>query len=206
MSRCPPPLGPMCWGGRSSICRASSPMVSPLPRQEGPHGQKRSVSWGAGPAGPGELAGQRGTRCPTGPAGRRGSKGDQRQPGLRGREQVNKTALIQLRRLRFPDGSRMLARFPDAGPCHPYRPKLCLEAGARGVCSEQSGPVTSVSAVLFLQQEASFGSFLGSFSLFPLRSRGGGPHSPRTGYGAASPGRGASPPALTGHSSSAPSS
>lgn len=108
MSRCPPPLGPMCWGGRSSICRASSPMVSPLPRQEGPHGQKRSVSWGAGPAGPGELAGQRGTRCPTGPAGRRGSKGDQRQPGLRGREQVNKTALIQLRRLRFPDGSRMV--------------------------------------------------------------------------------------------------
>lgn len=42
------------------------------------------------------------------PAGRRGSKGDQRQPGLRGREQVNKTALIQLRRLRFPDGSRMV--------------------------------------------------------------------------------------------------
>lgn len=85
-------------------------MVSPLPRQEGPHGQKRSVSWGAGPAGPGELAGQRGTRCPTGPAGRRGSKGDQRQPGLRGREQVNKTALIQLRRLRFP------GTIPDAGP------------------------------------------------------------------------------------------
>lgn len=146
---------------------------------ERPHGQKRSVSWGAGPASPGEHAGQRGTQCPTGPAGRRGSKGDQRQWGLRGPEQVNKTALIQLCRLRFP----------DAGPCHPCRPKLCLEAGVRGVCSEQSGPVTSVSAFLFLQQQASFGSFLGSSpSLFPLRSRGGGPCSPRTGYRAASPG------------------
>lgn len=28
MSRCPPPLGPMCWGGRSSTCQASSPTVS----------------------------------------------------------------------------------------------------------------------------------------------------------------------------------
>ena len=62
MSRCPPPLGPMCWGGRSSICRASSPTVSVLPGQERPCRQKRSISWGAGPPGPGGHCGQHGPR------------------------------------------------------------------------------------------------------------------------------------------------
>lgn len=68
MSRCPPPLGPTCWGGRSSTCRASSPTVSVLPRQERlrPERCERSVKQGAGPAGPGEHGGaawgtQRGT-------------------------------------------------------------------------------------------------------------------------------------------------
>lgn len=59
MSRCPPPLGPTCWGGRSSTCRASSPMVSVLPRQERlrPERCERSVKQGAGPVGPGEHGG-----------------------------------------------------------------------------------------------------------------------------------------------------
>jgi len=50
MSRCPPPLGPTCWGGRSSTCRASSPTVSVLPRQESPHPERheRGVKQGAG--------------------------------------------------------------------------------------------------------------------------------------------------------------
>lgn len=61
MSRCPPPLGPTCWGGRSSTCQASSPTVSVLPRQESlcPERHERSVKQGAGPAGPGEHAGGR---------------------------------------------------------------------------------------------------------------------------------------------------
>lgn len=61
MSRCPPPLGPMCWGGKSSTCRASSPTVSVLPRQESPCPERheRGVKQGAGLAGPGEHAGGR---------------------------------------------------------------------------------------------------------------------------------------------------
>lgn len=45
MSQCPPPLGPTCWEGRSSICRASSPMVSVLLRQKA-HTDKKEASKG----------------------------------------------------------------------------------------------------------------------------------------------------------------
>lgn len=66
MSRCPPPLGPMSWAGRSSICRASSPTVSVLPRQARPHWQKRSIKRGAGLAGLGDTLGSMAPRVRAG--------------------------------------------------------------------------------------------------------------------------------------------
>lgn len=142
MSRCPPPLGPMCWGGRSSICRASSPMVSLLPRQESPHGQKQ----GAGPAGPrgnrlGSVAPRVGTGRVEGVEAARAGAGEQYSYGP---APLPAAASGQPRQPQGP------AR--DTGPCHPCCPKSCLEVGIQGgflLLSEQPGPVTSFSASLF---------------------------------------------------------
>ena len=174
MSRCPPPLGPMCWGGRSSTCRASSPTVSVLPRQESPRPERheRGVKQGAGPAGPGQQGGaawgtQRQNWCGSGV----------RDRGVLGWEPVTSTAVGQFLCLGCPwsvgeqTGARERA-VRDRGSCHLCHPRLCLGARVAAVflCfpPEQSGcPVTSSLAFLLLQQETCW-DLLGSFPpLFP---------------------------------------
>lgn len=171
MSRCPPPLGPMSWGGRSSICRASSPTVSVLPRQESPHRQKRSINQGASPASPGEHTGQPGTQSRSWHGGGDEEHG-QSQQGVRAG--AGEQCSFGPAPLPAASGSRRGRQVPERGlsqdpePCHPCCPRLYLEAGAGGFLlpSEQCCPVTSVSAFPLLQA----GGRLGLLRSFPSSS------------------------------------
>lgn len=177
MSRCPPPLGPMCWGERSSICRASSPTVSVLPRQESPHRQTGSrPSWA--PWYPeSELA------------WRRGSESAARGSRVSGWEQVNNTALVQLLCLQLPAvslGSRRGRQVPERGQSRTLVPVI---PAAPGWAWKQgwgwfSFCLLSCPALLpaFLFPATLAGGPLGSlgffsFVLFPLHSPGSGAYS-----------------------------
>lgn len=189
MSRCPPPLGPMCWGGRSSICRASSPTVSVLLRQESPHQQKRSESSDGEQA---QLA--LGNSWAAWHRVRAGMEEGIHRCGLRqqgvgvgaGEQYMqvwSSSSVCQLPAGK-PGGGRdrqvLEGRASqDPGPCYPCPQTVPgMEPGREEgilVPSEQSSPVTSFSSFLLLRQEACWGllgSFPSFFILFPLCSPG----------------------------------
>lgn len=172
MSRCPPPLGPMSWAGRSSICRASSPTVSVLPRQERPHRQKRSIKRGAGLAGPGGHAGQHGTQSQSWHG-----EGDRRVWPEAAGVRVGASKRYSCGAAPLPTaaaispGSRRGRQMCEGGasPGHwalsPLLLQVCLEWGWYTCLlpSQQSGPVTIFFAFRLLLQLFSF--FLRPLSL-----------------------------------------
>lgn len=175
MSRCPPPLGPMSWAGRSSICRASSPTVSVLPRQERPHRQKRSIKRGAGLAGPAGHAGQHGTQSQSWHGG-----GDRRvwpeAAGVRlgASKRYSCGAAPLPTAAAISPGSRRGRQMCEGGasPGHwalsPLLLQLCLEWGwyTRAFCLPSSLAML-LSFSLSVSSSSSFPSF---FVLFPLYS------------------------------------
>lgn len=173
MSRCPPPLGPMSWAGRSSICRASSPTVSVLPRQARPHWQKRSIKRGAGLAGLGDTLGSMAPRVRAGMEEGIEECGQRQQ--VSGWEQVNDTAVVQLL---FPQplpsaqaagGADRCARegpVQDTGPCHPCCSRfVCNGVGIRAFCLP-----SSLALLLPFSLSVSSSSFPSFFVLFLLCS------------------------------------